>query len=98
MAWESYSLLGIAAVVSIFRLDDTLILPVFFTIVTISTLYFYTATVIDMARILNVPILGMKKAASVKITPAKVIATKDELKVVSGEKAALRSRNGVTTH
>ena len=84
LAWESYSLLAIAALVGIFRVDDSLILPVFFAIVALATVYFYCATVIDMARILNVPIFGMNKATAVKITPAKVL-TKAEL-VASGEK------------
>ena len=61
-----------------------ILLAPFFAIVALATVYFYCATVIDMARILNVPIFGMNKATAVKITPAKVL-TKAEL-VASGEK------------
>lgn len=94
--WENYVLLAVAGAVSIFGVDDTLILPVFFGLVVVATVYFYCVTVIEMARILNVPIFGMKKATSVKITPAKVVLTKAELAISSGEKrSTLKARNGV---
>jgi len=95
--WENYVLLAVAGAVSIFGVDDTLILPVFFGLVVVATVYFYCVTVVEMARILNVPIFGMKKATAVKITPAKVVLTKAELAISSGEKrSTLKARNGVT--
>jgi hypothetical protein len=99
LAWESYALLAVAVAVGVFRVDDSLILPAFFAVVTVATVYFYCATVIDMARILNVPVFGMKKAAAVKITPAKVVLTKAELAISSGEKrSTLKARNNGTIH
>jgi hypothetical protein len=89
--WENYLLLAVAVAVAVFRVDDTLILPAFFALVVVATVYFYCVTVIEMARVLNVPIFGMNKAAAVKITPAKVVLTKAELSV-SGEKSTLKAR------
>jgi hypothetical protein len=92
--WENYVLLAVAVAVGVFGVDDTLILPVFFGFVVVATVYFYCVTVIQMARILNVPIFGMKKATAVKITPAKVVLTKAELS--NGDRRpTLKARNGV---
>ncbi len=63
MNWENYLLLGICFVVALFKIDDSWLLPVFLVIMCLGTIHFYSKTIIDMARILNVPIFTTKKVA-----------------------------------
>lgn len=96
--WENYLILAVAAAVVVFRVDDSVILPVFFGLVVVATFYFYCSTVVQMARILNVPIFSMKKGTTAaKITPAKVVLDRAEL-VQSGENLKARRTGSAAAH
>lgn len=61
VTWEVYLLLAIGILVSVFKVDDSLILPAFFTVITLGTIHFYWISVMTIAAQLKIPILTVKK-------------------------------------